>query len=75
MQGFDPSIITRGCSGYLRQEFREHEILNDITRLRYESLLPSYIEGSTRNSIIRRYQQWKGKHYIPNQVDIALHLL
>jgi len=30
MQGFDPSIITRGCSGYLRQEFREHEILNNI---------------------------------------------
>jgi len=73
MQGFDPSIITRGCSGYLRQEFREHEILNDITRLRYESLLPNYIEGSTRNSIIRQYQQWKGEHYILNQVDIALH--
>ena len=73
MQGFDPSIITRGCSGYLKQELREHEILNDITRLRYESLLPSHIEGSTRNSIIRQYQQWKGEHYIPNQVDIALH--
>ena len=57
MQGFDPSIITRGCSGYLRQEFREHEILNDITRLRYKSLLPDHIEGSTRNSIIRQYQQ------------------
>ena len=57
MQGFDPSIVTRGCSEYLRQEFREYEILNNITRLRYESLLPSYIEGSTRNSIIRQYQQ------------------
>ena len=34
IQGFDSSVITRGCSGYLRQEFREHEILDDITKLR-----------------------------------------
>jgi hypothetical protein len=34
IQGFDPKVITRGCSGYLRQEFREHEILDDITMLR-----------------------------------------
>ena len=40
MQGFEPSIITRGCSGYLRQEFHEHEILNDLTRLAYENELP-----------------------------------
>jgi hypothetical protein len=40
VQGFDPSKITRGCSGYLRQEFREHEILDDITRLRLRVLVP-----------------------------------
>ncbi len=55
MQGFEPSIITRGCSGYLRQEFREHEILDDITRLKYENLLPDFIQGNTRNTLIRQY--------------------
>ena len=45
IQGFDSKVITRGCSGYLRQEFREHEILDDITRLRYEGHLPDHVNG------------------------------
>ncbi|KAF9455634.1 hypothetical protein BDZ94DRAFT_617638, partial [Collybia nuda] len=72
LQGFEPSIITRGCSGYLRQEFREHELLDDITRLKYEGLLPKNIEGNLRNSLIRQYQNWKGTAYVPDRVDIAL---
>ena len=36
IQGFDPRVITTRCSGHLRQEFREQEILDDITRLQYE---------------------------------------
>ena len=43
LQGFEPRIITKGCSGYLRQEFRKHEVLDEVTRLRYESLLPDHI--------------------------------
>ncbi|KAJ6489134.1 hypothetical protein C8R45DRAFT_1053351 [Mycena sanguinolenta] len=35
-QGADYSKITKGINGYLHQEFRELEILNEITRLRYE---------------------------------------
>ena len=35
IQGFDPQRITGGHSGYLRQEFRELELLDEITRLRY----------------------------------------
>ncbi len=72
MQGFEPSIITRGCSGYLRQEFREHEILDDITRLKYENLLPDFIQGNTRNTLIRQYQDWKGENFVPEKVDISL---
>jgi hypothetical protein len=54
IQGFNPSVITRGCSGYLRQEFCEHEILDDITRLRYEGNLPDdIINGNLRNHLIR----------------------
>ena len=72
VQGFDPSIITRGCSGYLRQEFREHEILDDITRLRYEGILPNNINGDLRNCLIRQYQDWKSTDYVPSKVDKAL---
>jgi hypothetical protein len=72
IQGFDSRIITNGCSGYLRQEFRELELLDDITRLRYESKLPERIEGSFRNALIHKFQLWKGIHYVPTQTDLAL---
>ena len=72
IQGFDPRIITRGCSGYLRQEFQEHELLDDITRLRYENNLPDYINGQLCNSCIRQYQQWKGIEYVPAGTDVPL---
>jgi hypothetical protein len=72
IQGFDPNVITRGCSGYLRQEFREQEILDDITRLRYEGQLPDHVNGQLRNRLIRQYQLWKGTDYVPAKVDAAL---
>jgi hypothetical protein len=72
VQGFDPSKITRGCSGYLRQEFREHEILDDITRLRYEGQLPGHVQGGLRNTLIRSYQNWKGTSYVPEKTDALL---
>ena len=52
IQGFDANVITRGCSGYLRQEFREQELLDDITKLRYEDKLPKHINGHLRNTLI-----------------------
>jgi len=67
-----PSSTTKGCSGYLRQEFHEHEILDDITRLRYENILPDFIQGNTCNISIRQYQKWKGEDFVPEKVDIAL---
>lgn len=36
LQGFDARKVTGGASGALRQEFRELELLDEITRLRYE---------------------------------------
>lgn len=41
LQGFDTSLITKKCSGDLRGEFRDLEILDDITRLRYVGKLHS----------------------------------
>ncbi|KAF8218661.1 hypothetical protein L208DRAFT_1348804, partial [Tricholoma matsutake] len=43
VQGFNPYKITCGASGYLRQEFIELELLNEITKLSYEGALPEHI--------------------------------
>ncbi|KAF8575817.1 hypothetical protein K439DRAFT_1649436 [Ramaria rubella] len=48
-----PNKIMGGASGWLRQEFRELEILDEITKLRYEKKLPTNITGDRRNIIIR----------------------
>jgi len=69
VQGFEPRVITSGCSGYLRQEFREQELLDDITRMRHENALPIQIDGNRRNTIIRQYQKWKGTSYVPEHVN------
>jgi len=73
IQGFDNKMITRGCSGYLRQEFRELELLDDITRMRYEGSLPEHIkQDDVRSSMIKKFQQWKGTAYVPSKTDAAL---
>ncbi|KAF8574736.1 hypothetical protein K439DRAFT_1252582, partial [Ramaria rubella] len=45
------------------------EILDEITKLRYERNLPSDII----NTIIREYQLWKGSNFVPKHVHAALH--
>ena len=72
VQGFSPQKITCGASGYLRQEFREQELLDEITKLRYEGQLPDHIEGNLRNPLIRSYQKWKGTSYVPSGTHKAL---
>ena len=72
LQGFDARKITGGCSGALRQEFRELELLDDITKLRYLGKLPVTVYGNTRNNLISTFRQWKGLHYIPRQVHKAI---
>ncbi|KAI0788942.1 hypothetical protein BC629DRAFT_1288186, partial [Irpex lacteus] len=64
--------MTGGISGYLRQEFRELELLDEITKLRHNSKLPSNVGGSTRNQLISSYRLVKGKHYIPKFMPNAL---
>ncbi|KAF9553062.1 hypothetical protein CPC08DRAFT_646077 [Agrocybe pediades] len=60
LQGFDTRKITAGISGHLRQEFRELEMLNDITRLRYTGRLPDTVTAMLRRPLLRLYQEWKG---------------
>ena len=45
IQDFSADKITCGISRWLRQEFRELNILDEITRLRYENCLPDSIAG------------------------------
>jgi hypothetical protein len=61
-----------GASGYLRQEFRELELLDEITRLRYENALPAHITGNRRNTVIRQFQDWKGTGYVPDNVHHSI---
>ena len=72
VQGFDGRKITGGCSGALRQEFRELELLDDITNLQYLKKLPVVVCGDTRNDIIESFRKWKGEYYIPRQVHQAI---
>ncbi|KAA1478879.1 hypothetical protein DENSPDRAFT_788517, partial [Dentipellis sp. KUC8613] len=44
-------------SGYLRQEFRELEMLNYITKLRFKSQLKPGVAGNTRSSLIKSFQK------------------
>jgi hypothetical protein len=47
LQGFDTKKITGKASGALRQEFRDLELLDEITKLHYHSKLPKSIVGET----------------------------
>ncbi|PBK81104.1 hypothetical protein ARMGADRAFT_902130, partial [Armillaria gallica] len=44
--------IQGGCSGFLRQEFRELELLDDITTQQYHGLMPITVTGNTRYALI-----------------------
>ena len=59
-------------NGELRQEFRELELLNYITELRYESALDKTVTGLTRNELIYNFRNWKGESFIPPDMSIPL---
>lgn len=72
LQGFDSRLITGGASGALRQEFRDMELLDEITLLRYEGKLHESVVGSTRISLIQAFRDWKGLNYVPKIVHKAI---
>jgi hypothetical protein len=65
VQGFDKKQITSGMLGYLRQELRELEMLDEITRLKYEGKLPRSVTGVYRRRLLRSYATWKTDHETP----------
>jgi hypothetical protein len=52
-QSFYTEKITGGVSGALRQEFRELELLDEITGLRYKGKLSASVVGEQRNILIK----------------------
>ena len=72
LQGFDMYKITGGASGALRQEFRELEMLDDITMLHYNRKLPSSVVGVCRNDLISAFHLLKGVKYVPLNVHKAI---
>src|ERR1700733_13981265 len=61
LTSFHPSKITGGASGALRQEFRELELLDNITTLRFEDKLPRSIAmADHRNILIDSFRAYKG---------------
>ncbi|KAF8214868.1 hypothetical protein K438DRAFT_1562879 [Mycena galopus ATCC 62051] len=63
LQGMDPSKITRGTSGFLRQEFRELETLNEYTRLRYEGTVMPNVQGIGQREFLYAFLKWRGKPF------------
>ncbi|KAJ8694057.1 hypothetical protein PTI98_008990 [Pleurotus ostreatus] len=73
LQAFNPAIISdKKCSGALRQEFRDIELLDDITRLQFEGRLPASVTGETRRTLIHAFRQHKSDSYVPQHVHSAI---
>jgi hypothetical protein len=72
LQGFDAKKITGGASGALRQEFRELELLDNITLLHYNRKLHATVIGECRNDLITAFRKIKGEHYVPHAVYKAI---
>jgi hypothetical protein len=72
MQSLQPSVITGGCSGWLQQEFRDLEILDEITRLAFHSKLMPEINGHCGNTLIKQFRTWKGLNYVPENLHPAI---
>jgi hypothetical protein len=72
LQGFDPKKITGRASGALRQEFRDLELLDEITTMRFLGLLPSSVSGDRRNDLIHTFRLYKGMSYVPGAVHPSI---
>ncbi|KIM48495.1 hypothetical protein M413DRAFT_62871, partial [Hebeloma cylindrosporum] len=72
LQGFDTNKMTGGASGALRQEFREIELLDEITNLRYQGKLHKSVTGNVHNHLIKRFCEWNDYQYIPKNVHKSI---
>lgn len=72
LRPFSSAKLTSKISGYLRQEFRELELLDEVTRLIHEGN-PSFLtKDSTRHTVLKNYRTLKGPNYCPKSIDPPL---
>jgi hypothetical protein len=55
LQAFPPTKITSGLQGDLYQEFQDLEMLDGITKHRFECHLDTSVIGTTRNELIATF--------------------
>ncbi|KAK0432698.1 hypothetical protein EV421DRAFT_1719296 [Armillaria borealis] len=60
------------CSGHLRQEFQELELLDHITTLLYEKRLPDSVCGDHRYTLIESFQSVFGSDFVPDTVESSV---
>ncbi|KAI0733015.1 hypothetical protein BC629DRAFT_1302075 [Irpex lacteus] len=56
----------------LRREFQHLEILAAATDAEFNGDLPFSTVGQTRSYVVRKFQEWKGIHYVPPDVHPAI---
>lgn len=59
LRDFNDAKVTGGLSGYLREEFRALELLDEITQRRYLGEVPGDVIKQLRASTIISYRAWK----------------
>ncbi|PBK92378.1 hypothetical protein ARMGADRAFT_894237, partial [Armillaria gallica] len=72
LQPISPAKVQGGIHGSLCQEFRELELLDEITQLRYEHCLPITVQGDCRYVLLDAYRKTKGAYYVPATVHPAI---
>ena len=66
------NLITGGISGWLRQEFRDLKILDDITTRSFEQNLHPRVQGSTWYTTITAFRSIYGTNYVQKHTHHAL---
>ncbi|KAF8582986.1 hypothetical protein K439DRAFT_1234255, partial [Ramaria rubella] len=51
IKGFNPEVVQGGSPGWMRQEFRELELLDEITCIQQVGDIHPQVQGSKRNEL------------------------
>ncbi|PBK96229.1 hypothetical protein ARMGADRAFT_1142964, partial [Armillaria gallica] len=72
LMAFDLKEIQGGCSGHLKQEFRELELLDHITLMLYEAALSMKVHGDHRYDLIEKSHLHYGRAFVPPSVEKSI---
>ncbi|KAH8077055.1 hypothetical protein BXZ70DRAFT_1002954 [Cristinia sonorae] len=72
IQGFSTTHLQKGLNGELKREFRDLEMLDEITKLRFHETLPKNVYGESRNALIYSYRAVVGEKHVPAAIHEQL---